>query len=86
MVSYELDLRSQYTWIPTDVLINNDLKARLLGPIHNLPMKNNYDLFTNIVKIFEGMLPGFQKLNLLSALVKKKETKLQVVVKAQTYV
>ena len=81
----ELSLRSKYTWIPTDVVINRDLKAKFLGPIHNLSMKNNYGLFKNIIKVFEAMLPGFQKLNLLNELVENSETKLQVVVKSQSY-
>jgi len=77
-----LSLRSQYKWVPTEILITKDMKAKFLGPIHNLPMKNNFELYSNILKVFEGMLPGFQKLNLLK---ENEDTKLQVVIKAQKY-
>ena len=77
-----LSLRSQYKWIPTEILINKDMNAKLLGPIHNLPVKNNCDLYSNILKVFEGMLPGFQKLNLLK---ENEDTTLQVVIKSQKY-
>jgi len=77
-----LSLRSQYKWIPTEFLITKDLKMSLLGPIHNLPNRGNSELYANIVKVFESMLPGFQKLNLLK---ENEDTKLQVVVKAQKY-
>jgi len=77
-----LSLRSKYKWIPTEFLVNKDLKATILGPIHNLPRKGNGDIYSNILKVFEAMLPGFQKLNLLK---ENEDTKLQVVVKAQKY-
>jgi len=77
-----LSLRSQYKWIPTEFLITKDLHVKLLGPIHNLPTTGNSELYANIVKVFEAMLPGFQKLNLLK---ENEDTILQVVVKAQRY-
>jgi len=77
-----LSLRSQYKWIPTKFLITKDLHVKLLGPIHNLPTGGNSELYANIVKVFEAMLPGFQKLNLLK---ENEDTILQVVVKAQKY-
>jgi len=77
-----LSLRSRYKWIPTDILIDKDMKAKFLGPIHNLPMKNISGLYANILKVFEAMLPGFKKLNLLQ---ENGETKLQVIIKAQKY-
>jgi len=77
-----LSLRSKYKWIPTEFLITKDLKVSILGPIHNLPTTGNKELYANIVKVFEAMLPGFQKLSLLK---ENQDTKLQVVVKAQKY-
>ena len=45
-------------------------------------MKGNSKLYSNILDVFESMLPGFQKLNLLNANI---NTLLQVVIKAQRY-
>ena len=53
---FSLSLRSQYKWIPTEILINKHLKARFLGPIHNLPMKNHSELYSNILTVFETKL------------------------------
>ncbi|OMJ87493.1 hypothetical protein SteCoe_10829 [Stentor coeruleus] len=74
--------RSKYQWFPSEVLISPDLNLKLLGPIHNLPMKGNKALYSYILEVFKQMLPGFSKLGLFD----EGDQKIQVVFKAQKYV
>jgi hypothetical protein len=76
-------LRTQYAWIPTDILIENGSKVKTLGPIHNLPLHGNRELYACIFKVFQSVMPSFQKLGLITE--SKSRFKLQVVIKAQIY-
>eukprot|EP01119_Soliformovum_irregulare_P009083 TRINITY_DN22214_c0_g1_i1.p1 TRINITY_DN22214_c0_g1~~TRINITY_DN22214_c0_g1_i1.p1 ORF type:complete len:544 (+),score=128.21 TRINITY_DN22214_c0_g1_i1:46-1677(+) len=77
-------LREQYHWIPCEISISRkDHFIRFESPIHNLPLNENKELYICIAKVFRAMVPMMQRLNLIDD--SKPETRLQVVVKAQSY-
>eukprot|EP01124_Arcella_intermedia_P036168 TRINITY_DN9417_c0_g1_i3.p1 TRINITY_DN9417_c0_g1~~TRINITY_DN9417_c0_g1_i3.p1 ORF type:complete len:434 (-),score=110.31 TRINITY_DN9417_c0_g1_i3:84-1385(-) len=81
-------IRASYSWIPSDVLIKHISPStrisEFLSPIHNLPKNTKtLPLYKYINKVFTQCIPFLEKLNLLSN--KNGTTKLQVIIKSQTY-
>eukprot|EP01124_Arcella_intermedia_P029745 TRINITY_DN6367_c0_g1_i1.p1 TRINITY_DN6367_c0_g1~~TRINITY_DN6367_c0_g1_i1.p1 ORF type:complete len:499 (-),score=115.72 TRINITY_DN6367_c0_g1_i1:76-1548(-) len=80
--------RASYTWIPSEVIIQHSGSEKIsqfLSPIHNLPhIPQNTRLYRNINKVFTQCIPLLENLNLVRY-KKGKPTKLQVIVKSQTY-
>eukprot|EP01113_Clastostelium_recurvatum_P012559 TRINITY_DN1651_c7_g1_i2.p1 TRINITY_DN1651_c7_g1~~TRINITY_DN1651_c7_g1_i2.p1 ORF type:complete len:380 (-),score=33.82 TRINITY_DN1651_c7_g1_i2:60-1199(-) len=82
-VSSAITTRNEYQWIPSDFLIDRSGHVSIVSPVHNLPrVSANRALYAHIARVFEAMVPMFKKLNLINS---DKETKLQVIVKAQSY-
>lgn len=78
-----LSERHKYAWFPVDLTVTPDKDVKLHGPIHNLEMKGNKNLYNCIMQVFKAMIPGFEKLGIVNEIG---STDLQVVIKAQKYV
>eukprot|EP01125_Pyxidicula_operculata_P020099 TRINITY_DN734_c0_g1_i4.p1 TRINITY_DN734_c0_g1~~TRINITY_DN734_c0_g1_i4.p1 ORF type:complete len:433 (+),score=45.88 TRINITY_DN734_c0_g1_i4:432-1730(+) len=75
--------RLGYHWIPSEFLVQPNGRVKIMSQIHGVPMESKFKpLYISITKVFQEMVPMFDKLGIIK---KDTETKLQVVVKAQTY-
>ncbi|CAF0969179.1 unnamed protein product [Didymodactylos carnosus] len=86
-LSKHVKLRETYQWLPSEfVLTKSNGKVDILSPIHHLPIiPENRQIYGDIATIFSKMIPMFEKMGLIGYKQDEDETKLQVIVKAQSY-
>ncbi|CAF1106342.1 unnamed protein product [Didymodactylos carnosus] len=86
-LSDAIKLRETYQWLPSEFIIKKDGKIDICSPIYQLPViSENKQTYGDIATIFSKMLPMFEKMKLITLGGSgEEETKLQVIVKAQSY-